>query len=340
MTVTVISLACTVVQVFDLTFFLDTYISGIDYPDVTHVVQVGAAESRETYIHRLGRTGRAGKKGQGLLILPKIETHFLYDLKGLDINVNTKLQAKLNAPPAKKVMDELGPIAADVRAGKDKRLVEAASDAYLAMVSYYFQRSSKRSGNPDQVVNTINSLIQDIGMTELPAVDVNRARKFGCEHVRGLNIKHSWNDRGGSSEGWGQGSSDRSSRRGSGGRSGGGGSGGRSGGARGRQEPNSVRQQPVERKSLWDTGSSEDKIRPSGSQQDRRRSSDSSFGDDRAGRSKSIADRNGRSRSADNRKGADNPFFKSDGFFSSRSSPKKEKGFKRFNSEPGFATTK
>ena len=35
----------------------DVSARGVDYPDVTHVVQVGAAPSRETYIHRLGRTG-------------------------------------------------------------------------------------------------------------------------------------------------------------------------------------------------------------------------------------------------------------------------------------------
>ena len=38
----------------------------MDYPDVTCVVQVGAPDSRYTYIHRLGRTARAGKdKGHG-----------------------------------------------------------------------------------------------------------------------------------------------------------------------------------------------------------------------------------------------------------------------------------
>lgn len=50
-------------------FTSDVSARGVDYPDVTHVVQVGAAMSRETYIHRLGRTGRAGKSGQGIIIL-------------------------------------------------------------------------------------------------------------------------------------------------------------------------------------------------------------------------------------------------------------------------------
>ena len=36
-------------------FTTDVSARGVDYPGVTHVVQFGSAESRETYIHRLGR---------------------------------------------------------------------------------------------------------------------------------------------------------------------------------------------------------------------------------------------------------------------------------------------
>ena len=45
----------------------DVSARGLDYPDVTLVVQVGLPSSKEQYIHRLGRTARAGKTGEGLL---------------------------------------------------------------------------------------------------------------------------------------------------------------------------------------------------------------------------------------------------------------------------------
>lgn len=44
----------------------------MDYPDVTLVVQMGMT-NREQYIHRLGRTARAGKDGAGLLICNPFE---------------------------------------------------------------------------------------------------------------------------------------------------------------------------------------------------------------------------------------------------------------------------
>lgn len=39
----------------------DVAARGVDYPDVSLVVQLGAPDNREQYVHRTGRTGRAGK---------------------------------------------------------------------------------------------------------------------------------------------------------------------------------------------------------------------------------------------------------------------------------------
>lgn len=63
----------------------DVSARGVDYPDVTLVVQVGAPSTREVYIQRLGRTGRSGKSGSGLLLLCDFEKQFLEQLKGLPI---------------------------------------------------------------------------------------------------------------------------------------------------------------------------------------------------------------------------------------------------------------
>ena len=48
----------------------------IDFPDVTLVVQIGIPANREQYIHRLGRTARAGKSGEGILMLAPREEFF------------------------------------------------------------------------------------------------------------------------------------------------------------------------------------------------------------------------------------------------------------------------
>eukprot|EP00965_Chrysotila_dentata_P191547 6174593-Pleurochrysis_carterae.AAC.2 len=47
--------------------------------------QVGMASDRATYIHRLGRTARAGKQGGGVLLLADFEKRFLDTLDDLPI---------------------------------------------------------------------------------------------------------------------------------------------------------------------------------------------------------------------------------------------------------------
>jgi ATP-dependent RNA helicase MSS116, mitochondrial len=52
---------------------------------VTKVIQVGAPSSRDLYIHRIGRTGRAGAQGDATLILAPFEEGFLKSLTDIPI---------------------------------------------------------------------------------------------------------------------------------------------------------------------------------------------------------------------------------------------------------------
>ena len=44
----------------------DVAARGIDVTDVTHVINFDAPADRDTYVHRIGRTGRAGRTGTGV----------------------------------------------------------------------------------------------------------------------------------------------------------------------------------------------------------------------------------------------------------------------------------
>ena len=49
----------------------DVAARGLDISDVTHVINYQVPQDYETYIHRIGRTGRAGKKGTALTFVEK-----------------------------------------------------------------------------------------------------------------------------------------------------------------------------------------------------------------------------------------------------------------------------
>ena len=49
----------------------DVAARGLDIPDVTHVINYDIPQTYDTYVHRIGRTGRADKKGNALTFVPQ-----------------------------------------------------------------------------------------------------------------------------------------------------------------------------------------------------------------------------------------------------------------------------
>ncbi|CAO1616756.1 unnamed protein product [Parajaminaea phylloscopi] len=54
---------------------------GIDVPDVSLVINFSMPTMFESYIHRIGRTGRAGKKGHAITFLESSDEEWFYDLR-------------------------------------------------------------------------------------------------------------------------------------------------------------------------------------------------------------------------------------------------------------------
>ncbi|KAJ1032310.1 hypothetical protein NDA18_001797 [Ustilago nuda] len=64
----------------------DVSARGVDYPGTTRVIQIGIPSNKDQYIHRIGRTGRAGAKGRSDIVLLNFERGFLhYQLDDLPI---------------------------------------------------------------------------------------------------------------------------------------------------------------------------------------------------------------------------------------------------------------
>lgn len=68
------------------------------------VFQVGMPSDREQYIHRLGRTGRKGKQGEGILLLAPWEEFFVSSIKDLPVS---KAPAPLIDPETRKKVSSL-----------------------------------------------------------------------------------------------------------------------------------------------------------------------------------------------------------------------------------------
>ncbi|RLJ62578.1 ATP-dependent RNA helicase DeaD [Lacinutrix venerupis] len=69
----------------------DVAARGIDVDDVTHVINYQLSDEIETYTHRSGRTGRAGKTGVSMVIVSKSEVRRLRSIERI---INKKFEKK------------------------------------------------------------------------------------------------------------------------------------------------------------------------------------------------------------------------------------------------------
>jgi ATP-dependent RNA helicase RhlE len=60
----------------------DVAARGIDVADITHVVNFDAPGDRESYVHRVGRTGRAGRRGTGISFVLAEQTEEIRRMAG------------------------------------------------------------------------------------------------------------------------------------------------------------------------------------------------------------------------------------------------------------------
>jgi len=61
----------------------DVAARGIDVPDVSHVINFDIPNLPESYVHRIGRTARAGQGGSAISLCDRSETGFLRDIERL-----------------------------------------------------------------------------------------------------------------------------------------------------------------------------------------------------------------------------------------------------------------
>ncbi|KAI1461382.1 ATP-dependent RNA helicase mss116 [Annulohypoxylon moriforme] len=210
----------------------DVTARGMDFPNVSHVIQIGLPPDRDQYIHRVGRTGRAGKPGEGWLILAKDEIQEARNrLPGLPIKPNRDLLAPKHVvgegePPA-----EVASFFKEVSNAYERLPKQLFRETYHS----YLGQKMGRYLQPGAIVNLLNKwCMKGMGWTEQPALSQRTAMNRGLGGIPGIRIGYDEpdgdEDFGGRSGGFGGRSG------GFGGRSGGGfgnrsgGFGGRSGG--------------------------------------------------------------------------------------------------------------
>ena len=67
---------------------------GIDIPQVDWIVQFDPPQWSDSFVHRIGRTARAGQKGQSILFLNRPEEPYISYLRNKKVNIKEAVALK------------------------------------------------------------------------------------------------------------------------------------------------------------------------------------------------------------------------------------------------------
>ncbi|KAI0887035.1 DEAD-domain-containing protein [Annulohypoxylon maeteangense] len=154
----------------------DVIARGMDFPSVTNVFQVGVPSDKESYVHRLGRTARAGAEGRGTFI---ITSHELYFPKRILSNIKFEEEETADVSAAEeflKIAKSLGP--------------ETHGKTYQAWLGFYKSLCKPLGWDDNRLVREANKLaLNGMGAPEIPSLQKSTVGKMGLKGVSGLNVR-------------------------------------------------------------------------------------------------------------------------------------------------------
>lgn len=137
----------------------------MDFPNVTHVFQFGIPMNGEQYVHRLGRTGRAGKSGVGYTILYPYETSVFNNYRELkNLPIQKQTAPEVDEETSNSVYDAIRNVDLIVR-----------KQAYGAWLGYYKAFAGKLKWSSETLVSVANEMATEA---------------WGCEEVPGMDPKY------------------------------------------------------------------------------------------------------------------------------------------------------
>ncbi|OAL02684.1 ATP-dependent RNA helicase MSS116, mitochondrial [Phaeosphaeriaceae sp. SRC1lsM3a] len=158
-------------------FASDVVGRGMDFPNTGLVIQLGLPSSTEQYVHRVGRTARAGKDGRAVLVLFDKEAFFprinkTLPIKSYPVDIASRVpQHEANIARAFANVEE-----------------EAKAKAYQAFLGYNKTFLKKLQLSTTDLVRVANEYSRAMGCPEPPLIEKSTIGKMGLKGVPGLRI--------------------------------------------------------------------------------------------------------------------------------------------------------
>ena len=170
----------------------DVTARGMDFPNVTHIIQLGPPQHREAYIHRIGRTARAGAAGEGWFLIPSVAVpSMLARLHGLPIRPDDSLElANIDLGSSK---------ARDAASDNAKQIISSVEGASQRIERYNLNKLYNANLGVWKWFKKDNWLGRALerlakiqwGMAEAPSLPAAFVQKMGLLGTEGINVSDS-----------------------------------------------------------------------------------------------------------------------------------------------------
>lgn len=154
----------------------DVIARGLDFPHVTHVYQAGLPDDKASYIHRLGRTARAGADGNGALILTRDETTFAEDHLREVLFKDTAVELTCESPKMREAMKSIE--------------TETREKAYRAIMGYYLSQLKMLGYAAGELVKKMNEFaLEGLSLDKIPSFEPKTVAKMRLKGIPGVVIQ-------------------------------------------------------------------------------------------------------------------------------------------------------
>ncbi len=141
----------------------DVAARGIDIDNITHVINYDVPVLRENYVHRIGRTGRAGKEGRAITFIMKSDERRIFEIYSY-----TGKELTMKKRPSKRLVIELKPEFEKKLAKKPQVKEDKGANLSQEIMKLHINAGKKTKMRPVDIVGTLCSIdgmeASDIGV--------------------------------------------------------------------------------------------------------------------------------------------------------------------------------
>lgn len=169
----------------------DVAARGIDIDNITHVINYDVPVLRENYVHRIGRTGRAGKEGRAITFVMRSDERRIFE-----IHSYTGKELTMKMKPSKRLVMSLKPEFDKKLEQRQKVKEDKGANLSQEIMKLHINAGKKTKMRPVDIVGTLCSIegmtAQDIGVISVLDVStyVEVLNNKGEMVLKALQTKH------------------------------------------------------------------------------------------------------------------------------------------------------